>query len=180
MQNRVYIGCGSLQGDAFSKPSARPDHIGVIYGEHCAICAGPQIQWKPQTGTVSVEALRHDADERPRLAVQEKTLAENTRIAIELRLPQLVVHHEHNWGAGLGVIRSKIPAEQRRNSEKLESIGADVAAQETARAFCVAVQHIQLIVGDDIFEDMVLVANGQKLGDGVVITSFGLPRACQI
>src|SRR6267143_154906 len=180
MHNRIEIRGGRLQADTLFQTRQRPDNRGVLHRERSAIGAGTQTKGKPKAGTVSVKALRHDADERPRLAVQKKISAENLGIAMELRLPQAIVHHEHQRRTGPAVFGRENAAKDRRNSQKVKTIRGGVATKETAGALSVRVKDIQLIVSHDVFEDVVLLANGEELRDGVVVAPAFVSRARQI
>ncbi len=152
--------------------------------KHRAVASGPQTQRKPHARVVSVEARRHDADEGARLAVEEKSRTEDPGVAAELRLPQAIVHHEHERRTRLSVVGRENAAKKRRNAKKVEAIGRDVArdvaTSEAASAFSVGIQDIQLIVSNDILENVVLFANSKELRDGVMVARKVVACAGQI
>ncbi len=180
MHNGIEIGGSRLHADALLETGQHPDNARILNMKHRAVGSGPQTQRKPYAGVVSVEAMRHDADERARLAVEEKSRAEDPRVAAELRLPQAIVHDEHERRTRLSVFGRENAAKKWRNAKKVEAIGGDVAAPEAASTFSVGTQDIQLIVSNNIFENVVLFANSKELRDGVVVARNGVTCAGQI
>src|SRR5882672_12864304 len=104
MHDGIEIGGGRLQAHALFETRQGPDNRWVLHMKHRAVGSGPQTQRKPYAGVVSVEALRHDADQRARPAVEEKSRAEDSGVSSELRLPQAIVHHEHERRTRLSVV----------------------------------------------------------------------------
>ncbi len=169
MHNGIEIGGSRLHADTLFETGQRPDNVRILHMKHRAVASGPQTQWKPHARVVSVEARRHDADKRARLAIQEKSPTEDPGVAAELRLPQAIVHHEHERRTRLSVGGGENAAKKRRDAKKVEAIGRDVATSEATSTFSVGIQDIQLIVSNDILENVVLFANSKELRDGVMV-----------
>ena len=68
----------------------------VVVAHRVALLLRRERQRPPQhhVRVEEVEALRHHADDRERLAVDPDVLADHRRIAAELRLPQRVAQHD--------------------------------------------------------------------------------------
>ena len=94
-----------------AKPSRRP-----------RIVAAGDRGGQPQIGDVPLEPRRHDADDRPRLAVEHQRAADHAGVCAEQRHPRAVVHHGDRRRARRRVRRAERSAEQRLHAEEVEAV----------------------------------------------------------
>ena len=88
----------------------------------------------PQLGVGrELDAGRHHADHRGRLAVDADRQAEHAAIAAVARLPQRVAEDHHALGARLVVAAPEAAAEEHRLAQDVEGVGGDPDARRVFR-----------------------------------------------
>jgi hypothetical protein len=114
-------------------------------------------------GDRELKSLRHNADDRCRLAVDADGGADHARITGEIALPNFVADQRYLLRAGLVVLGVEIASEDRRDAQDLEEVSGDVAARISNRVVLMgnvdrrpievaAHHHERLLRGSQVFE----------------------------
>ena len=157
------IGDHLLQSDAWLQAAQRPEVSPLIRS-----IAAVQGDRNPDVIIAQQEARRHDAHQSAGLAIQYEGGTHKAGVAVELLLPQPVAHGKHRRGARFAVVGHEVPAEQRFHAQHFECVGGHRCARELLRAFLVLVQDVKVRHPQHVFKDVVLVADVEKLRNGVV------------
>src|SRR4051812_9263488 len=73
------------------------------------------------------ESRRHHADDGVHVSAERDRFANDTRISVEVPLPQTVTQYDYMWRADFVVGSSNRSAQLRRDAERLKIAAGDVA-----------------------------------------------------
>src|SRR5882762_2112187 len=118
----------------------------------------------PKARAKGVESRRHDPDERPWGAAQDKALAKNVWIGTEFSLPKPVIHYKHGCSAGAAIFFRDRATQQRRHAQIIKSVRRyGLAGRQNAGEFAVIIEEpANDSMSNHVFEDMILFAEGAE------------------
>lgn len=170
MRDDVQIRRGGLLADARFESRNGPEKV-FVADELCVLRgAALPARGHPNFTAAEAEPAGHDGHQRARCAVKDHLRPHDSRIGVELRFPDPVVHGKDRRGVGLRVVGGDHATQKRRNVKKRKGVGCEYDAAELLRPFAVVVENIRVVTTHHVFQDMILVPVVQHLGHGVTRT----------